>query len=295
MSAAGRAGCATIPLVLAAAFLLPSGASAASQSLGTVGDFKYAKETAHLAAAGGAAEKAKDVAPRCAGHVWHISGGGAYMGGSSAHSFLSTDGFGGNRSWFASAWHFDAPSAKLTGIAVCVRHLSLVTDTDVVSVNAAPANGQGNFPCFSGSILGGGVRAIGATTDWFINGTEPFDLGDMDSEPDDAWQDYLRHRAGGSSSILIDTVCGQSVTPSYRQKVAPLDSSKSAKVRARCNSGHITGGGAVISGNIPDAHIAGSYPVDGSDKDKIPDDGWEARATNDTGSDKTLTTYAICL
>ena len=295
MCLARRAGCATTIAVLAVAFLALPATSVGSTSPGTVGDMRYALDTTHVAKAGQAQEKAKDVVPRCAGQAWHISGGGAYMGGSSAKSFLSTSGFGGNRKWFASAWHVDAPRAKLTGVAVCVRNTSLVTDTSLVSVGAAPTNGQGTSACFSGSILGGGVRAIGETSDWFINGTLPVDLGDMDAEPDDAWQDWMRHRAGAASSFLIDTVCGQSVSPSYRSKDGAVGASDSAKVRAKCSSGHVTGGGGLISGNVADAHIAGSYPVDGSDNDKIPDDGWEARASNDVGGAKTLTAFAICL
>jgi hypothetical protein len=295
MCLAARAGSGTLIATIALVSLAPAGAAAGSQSLGVVGKVKYAQDTTHVAKAGQAAEKANDVVPKCVGQPWHISGGGGYLGGSSAHSFLSTTGFGGSRKWFTSAWHFDSPRTKLTGVAVCVRNTSTVTDTDLVSVGAAPVDGQGNSACFSGQILGGGVRAIGATTDWFINGTQPYDLSDADSKPDDSWQNYLHHRAGGASSFLIDTVCGQSVSPSYEQKSGPLDSSKSAKVRAKCDSGHVTGGGARISGSIADAHVAGSYPVDGGDNDKVPDDGWETRAANDTGVDKTLTTYAICL
>jgi hypothetical protein len=48
---------------------------------------------------------------------------------------------------------------------------------------------------------------------------------------------------------------------------------------AKCPSGmHVTGGGAVASdGGAPrGAYVSQSYPIDGSDADSVPDDGWRA-------------------
>jgi hypothetical protein len=147
--------------------------------------------------------------------------------------------------------------------------------------------------------LGGGVRLIGDEADWLLNSTYPIDNGtDADSFPDDAWQAYVAYGGSSPSSYLVDIVCGEEL-PTYSSKDAPLASPNpfsTAKATARCpKSRHVTGGGALISGQILEAYVLASYPIDGKDKDKAPDDGWRARAVNTDGSSKTLTAHAACL
>jgi hypothetical protein len=142
----------------------------------------------------------------------------------------------------------------------------------------------------------GGVRAIGDDPLWALNTTYPIDLADGDSIPDDGWRDYMLYGGGSSSSFLVDVACGEDV-PDYRSKVRDLDvaATDGVKGKVMCHSGHVTGGGALISGAVDEAYIVASYPVDGNDHDRAPDDGWKVFALNSEGADKTLTTYAICL
>jgi hypothetical protein len=99
-----------------------------------------------------------------------------------------------------------------------------------------------------------------------------------------------------SSSFLVDVVCGEDL-PDYRKKSVPLPFAlgTAGKATAKCQSGHITGGGALISSPVDEAYVLASYPVDGKDHDTAPDDAWQVRAVNSDGADKTLTAYAICL
>ena len=47
-------------------------------------------------------------------------------------------------------------------------------------------------------------------------------------------------------------------------------------------------------GPIPSV-LDSSYPVDGNDKDKIPDDGWTALGNNESLAPQKLIVFAICL
>jgi hypothetical protein len=66
----------------------------------------------------------------------------------------------------------------------------------------------------------------------------------------------------------------------YVTKTGTLPASPGAlTLTARCPSDmHVTGGGAVASdGGAPrGAYVSQSYPIDGADSDKLPDDGWRA-------------------
>jgi hypothetical protein len=57
---------------------------------------------------------------------------------------------------------------------------------------------------------------------------------------------------------------------------------------------HVTGGGASITGGTLDAHIVSLYPFDGSDKGRVPDDGWKVVTSSDNVVPKKFTAYAIC-
>lgn len=50
-----------------------------------------------------------------------------------------------------------------------------------------------------------------------------------------------------------------------------------------------------LSGPIADGHLAGTVPVDGRDRDRVPDDGWGVTAHKDAGGAKTLRAFAICV
>jgi hypothetical protein len=224
--------------------------------------------------------------------------GGGNPKGLPGHTRLTTDSTGGKARWFAEATHLDAGKTKFTGYSVCVRHRFIDGDTHLVSVGAGPTTNSGDVECPNGlAALGGGVRAIGDAPAWGINTIEPIDLAtDGDLAPDDGWRDFMFYGGATSSSFLVDVVCGEDL-PDYRMKSAPLPFSlgTAGKATAKCQSGHITGGGALISGPVDEAYVLASYPIDGKDHDTAPDDAWQVRAVNSDGADKTLTAYAICL
>jgi hypothetical protein len=46
---------------------------------------------------------------------------------------------------------------------------------------------------------------------------------------------------------------------------------------------------------VSDGHTSASRPIDGPDADHIPDDGWLATVSNDSGSAETAKVMAICV
>jgi len=58
---------------------------------------------------------------------------------------------------------------------------------------------------------------------------------------------------------------------------------------------HVVGGGEKLTGTPATGRMIGTFPFDGPDKDKIPDDGWQAKVYNLGGGPKTVTGWAICV
>ena len=56
---------------------------------------------------------------------------------------------------------------------------------------------------------------------------------------------------------------------------------------------HVVGGGARVSGPADRSRLATSAPVDGTDADNIPDDGWTTNVYNVSGAAKQVTPFAI--
>ena len=52
---------------------------------------------------------------------------------------------------------------------------------------------------------------------------------------------------------------------------------------------HVVGGGARVSGPADRSRLVTSAPVDGSDADKVPDDGWTTNVYNVSGVAKQVT------
>jgi hypothetical protein len=283
-----------LALVLALVVAAPAGAKPKRY---TVGNFQYAKASSSIPFAGASETTSGGVLPKCA-KGWQLTGGGGLPKGLPGHTHLATSGIGGNRVWSVEAAHLDHEKSKLTGYAVCLRNRITDSATSGHSVGTSPGTSQHQVLCPSGlSVLGGGVEPIGGPEVWAINSTLPFDdSSDADSFPDDGWRDYMLF--GGDSvsrSYLVQVICGEDL-PAYETKEASLAAGfDSKKATAKCQSGHVTGGGVLISGASDEAYVVASYPIDGADKDRAPDDGWRGFGLNAEGSAKTLTAYAICL
>src|SRR4051794_21038768 len=65
----------------------------------------------------------------------------------------------------------------------------------------------------------------------------------------------------------------------YVEKSYPHEDHGHGRFHANCPNGtHVLGGGAKIFTSFGGASTQHSYPIDGKDADKKPDDGWEVAA-----------------
>jgi hypothetical protein len=279
--------------------LVVAGPATAKVKRFKLGDFQYAKDSSSIPFAGSVETTSGDLEVKC-DRGWKIVGGGADPKGLPGHTRMGTTSLGGNRSWYSEALHLDSDKTKLNGYAICVHDRSTDTSTEVTNTAAGPTTSGNDVACPAGlAAMGGGARLVGVASNWLLNSTYPIDNAtDPDSFPDDAWQVYVGWAGPAPTNYLVDIICGED-PPVYKVKQATLDTPSpftTAKATARCPKGrHVTGGGALISGPVFEAYVLSSYPVDGKDRDKAPDDGWRAAAVNADGSSKTLTTHAICL
>jgi hypothetical protein len=138
----------------------------------------------------------------------------------------------------------------------------------------ASATGSATASCAAGSIVVGGGWA--SNTDLQVYNS---------SKTGNGWQVYAKNNSASSQLLNSYAIClsgtSGSVAQEFAQKSLPNGASDS--VSKPCSSGVVTGGG--FADNIG-VFLYNTSP-DGN--------GWEAAATNNTGSSQLLNAYAICL
>ena len=101
----------------------------------------------------------------------------------------------------------------------------------------------------------------------------------------------------GTVTMTVTAVCAKHGT--YVVKVGPrtnLLNNSAVTQTVLCPSGTIVvGGGTDIDGASTDLELHDGFPVDGTDADGLPDDGWQSTAYNDgSGQLHHMKTFAIC-
>ncbi|MFN8111889.1 MAG: hypothetical protein U0R51_01685 [Solirubrobacterales bacterium] len=112
----------------------------------------------------------------------------------------------------------------------------------------------------------------------------------------DRWSVAALDANGGVGTTTLDFVCLKSrhlKTVAAKRKL-PSNSADFKSVQCPGKS-HVTGGGALLNGGPIPSLLTSSYPYDGKDGDKIPDDGWTALGTNEGTGPQKLKVFAICL
>ena len=129
-----------------------------------------------------------------------------------------------------------------------------------------------------------------------LNDVAPADGGDDDANADDAW--FASVNFPDTPFFPNPEVFAICEATSHRHPTASVMVSAGAagSVKVSCPSDtKPTGGGATLSGDEEDgAYVNSSYPFDGPDANRKPDDGWKARAYNPAGTEKTLAVTAVC-
>ncbi|PZS04625.1 MAG: hypothetical protein DLM69_01615 [Candidatus Chloroheliales bacterium] len=139
---------------------------------------------------------------------------------------------------------------------------------------AAAATGSATASCTAGSIVVSGGWA--SNTDLQVYNS---------SKQGNGWRVYAKNNSGSSQLLNSYAIClsgtSGSVTQEFAQKSLPNGASDS--VAKACSSGVVTGGG--FADNV------GVFLYNTSPSGN----GWEAAATNNTGSSQLLNAYAMCL
>ena len=112
----------------------------------------------------------------------------------------------------------------------------------------------------------------------------------------DKWSVAALDVNGGNGGTTLDFVCLKSKHLDTVVAKRKIPANSAGFKTAQCPAdAHVTGGGALMNGGPIPSLLDSSYPIDGSDKDKVPDDGWTALGNNEQLSSQKLSVFAICL
>lgn len=227
----------------------------------------------------------------------HPVGGGVKIEGSDPDLDLEVHATApsGNK-WRALANNNSGSDAQMTIYAICA-----IGDYTYPHKTVNIASGHTNaakVSCPVGrKVVGGGVSINGGNHSDEVTSSEPADGHDVNHKIDDAW--FGSAGAGGAAAVTmtVTAVCAKHGT--YVVKVGTrtnLVNNGLATSVVLCPSGtRVTGGGTDIDGASTDLELHDGFPIDGSDTDGLPDDGWQSTAYNDgSGQLHHMKTFAIC-
>ncbi len=135
--------------------------------------------------------------------------------------------------------------------------------------------------CPVGTRPTGGGFQVGASPEDSLYSGYPVDLlAPLDGTPD-SWRTVGYSGGQSLQEISAHAVCHGGELR-YRREGGKLPEGTPAArtLTARCPDGtHVVGGGAAAGedGTPAAAQVNSSYPIDGADRDKAPDDGWRGR------------------
>lgn len=134
-----------------------------------------------------------------------------------------------------------------------------------------------------------------STTAGPLNRSLPIDRGDRDRQPDDGWIVTRTDEPGAPVGTSFVHVMCDSKQRAYQSAVRRIADGAAKTVKARCGrSQHVSGGGAVLLGAPIHGEIESTYPFDGGDRGRKPDDGWAIRASNLDHQPQRLKVVAVC-
>lgn len=142
-------------------------------------------------------------------------------------------------------------------------------------------------------LIGGGADAGGPAGQGRLAAGRPIDSADSDARGDDGWL------AGGygisTAEITGYSVCVRDDAIRYRSKVVASDPTGLRAGSLGCGSARwqvVTGGSLIATSN---SWTNSSYPIDGNDANRAPDDGWRARVYDTIGGAGGFTLHAACV
>ena len=181
--------------------------------------------------------------------------------------------------------------APVAGAGVVVQG-GITYQNSTVGTISSPTGGN-SFACASDhSPLGGGVVHNGEsdillTQLGYVNA-----VGTDDTL--DSWLFTFRNTAVVDKTRQMSVICDQT-SPRYVEETAPAPNQARTKETAYCKPKRHVYGGGVRSSSPAETYLASSYPVDGPDRDKKPDDGWRGSIdVADSASTPEIRVTAAC-
>ena len=227
------------------------------------------------------------------GKGWRIAGGGFRSGDSSANILGSRSldiylPFGDDDIHPDDFWEVSANPAvgkKLTSYAICMKEPKLKYVQVDVPDSASSHRTSTDTCAGKGRPTGGG--GLIATTGSYLSSTFP--IGKH------AWSIAAFDAINGFGGMTSDFAClsSRKIFQTGRSKSVHAGAVKAITAKCPAHS-HVTGGGADFVATAGAGKQLASYPVDGGDRDKVPDDGWRVQGRNLTAASIFLDAWAIC-
>jgi hypothetical protein len=152
----------------------------------------------------------------------------------------------------------------------------------------------GSAHCPAGTrVVGGGAEIGGNVAESRLTNTEPTP---PNAEGGNYWAAGIWNDSGPTKSIDVIAVCRQR-KPAYRSNSANVPVGRARTVGASCPRGtHVSAGGGYATGTIGGSYVNSSFPFDGRDRGKAPDDGWRVRIYNISNAPRSqIYAFAVCV
>ena len=268
-------------------------------TLGHGGGLKYVSETLVVGSSGHFDPGHEAAWMACGGHAsrWKPTSGGGTVTGSRAQNTLNVlrpmdlqapfEDPDNQRldDWWESS--VTSPNGRtLTGFVICSeKRIRYVLDD---TPDGSSTNRTATSTCPDGKFRIGGGAFI-ATTNSHINASYP--------TAGNAWRARVFDTGAGVGGMQTYATCrGSGGVRTTTTLTSGIAAGTADQATAWCPSDrHVIGGGGRLFGPIDEAHLAASMPVDGPDAGAAPDDGWRAVGYNETGGDKNVRAYALCV
>jgi hypothetical protein len=140
--------------------------------------------------------------------------------------------------------------------------------------------------------LGGGVGTFGETSATYAASGRGVDFGDTGDDVDDGV--YASGYGPKGGTVTGYSICRRGAGLEYERKEMPDGAGAGRTGTIRCTGANrrVSSGSAFIS--TSGSSTNSSYPIDGPDKGRVPDDGWKGRVVDTAGGPGGFSMYSVC-
>jgi hypothetical protein len=199
--------------------------------------------------------------------------------------------------WVGDADNFSPPQKTMKTFAICGAATYDYWTGVSYSLTAGDHSQVGFGYCQDPlhAVSGGiGYIAGGFDTVHLVRSQSTDDPAEPGIERDDGW--YVGAMNGGPSQVGISArmVCAKG-DYAYAEQVFTAAGNARTSATATCpKSMHVVGGAVVSAASASEMSLSASRPVDGTDPDRAPDDGWKVGIDKQDQFTASATAYATC-